>query len=86
MSYELKIRREAKRKLRSLSAGERSRIIEKIMDLRQNPDSPDLDIIPLSGSPYWRLRVGGWRIIYQRQDILRILSVERIGARGDVYK
>ncbi|MEK8090107.1 hypothetical protein [Thermithiobacillus plumbiphilus] len=55
MSYTLKIKREAKRKLQSLSSTD-------------------------------RLRVGTWRVIYDRQDEVRIIAVERIGPRGDVYK
>ena len=47
---------------------------------------PDGDIKPLKGcSGTFRLRVGGWRILFsfQRDDIVLI---EKIGPRGDVYK
>ena len=86
MAYKIKIHREAKRKLQSLTAQDRLRITDKIMDLGLDPDDPLLDIKPLSGNLLWRLRVGEWRIIFDRQDEVRIISVERIRSRGDVYK
>lgn len=56
------------------------------MDLARNPDDPILDVKQLAGSWLWRLRVGTWRVIYDRQDEVRIIAVERIGPREDVYK
>lgn len=47
---------------------------------------PAGDIKPFKGSPgTYRLRVGGWRILfsYTENDII---LVEKIGPRGDVYK
>lgn len=47
---------------------------------------PDGDIKPLQGSKgTYRLRVGGWRILfsYPASDIILI---EKIGPRGEIYK
>ena len=65
---------------------ERVRIAEKIYLLGQNPDNPILDIKALEGSSVFRLRVSGWRVIFMRDDAVRVIAVERIAARGDVYK
>ena len=40
----------------------------------------------LEGEPYFRLRVGNWRIIFERHDVVKIIAVERIKPRGDAYK
>ena len=40
----------------------------------------------LKGSRLWRMRIGGWRIIYDRLDELKILRIEEIKPRGDAYK
>ena len=86
MPYTVTIRREAARKLQSLGARDRARITEKIVMLGHNPDDPRLDVKRLTGEPYHRLRVGGWRVIYDRHDQLRIITIERIKPRGDAYK
>lgn len=86
MPYEIRIRRTARRKLQTLPPKERLRIVDAITALGVNPDDSDLDTRPLTGSRLYRLRVGRWRVIYDRQDEMRIVSIEKIGPRGDAYK
>ena len=86
MSYKVIIKRQAKRKLSRLSAPTRVLITEAIITLGADPDKNALDIKQLKGSRLWRVRVGGWRIIYDRQDIVKIIQVEKIKPRGDAYK
>lgn len=86
MCYAIEIKRQAKQKLKSLSRNERLRIVDKIDQLAVNPDDPMLDIKSLAGSDLFRLRIGAWRVIFARLDAIRIISIEKIGARGDVYK
>ena len=87
MPYAVKIKRPAKRKLRSLSRSERQRIAEKINDLGLNPNDEKLDVKKLEGvEGLFRLRVGGWRVIFDRQDELKIIDIEKIRPRGDAYK
>ena len=40
----------------------------------------------LEGEPYYRLRVGNWRVIFDRQDEVKIIAIEKIKPRGDAYK
>ncbi len=84
--YSLLIRSQAKKKLQSLPRPDRFRIAEKLEQLGRNPDDASLDIKKLEGEPYFRLRVGNWRIIFDRQEVVRIVAVERIKPRGDAYK
>lgn len=86
MSYTLLIKKQAKKLLQSLPRSEKNRIAEKIMLLGHDPDDVCLDIKKLQGEPYFRLRVGKWRIIFDRQDEIKIISIEKIKSRGDVYK
>lgn len=47
---------------------------------------PAGDIKPLKGSGgSYRLRVGGWRILFSYPED-GIILIEKIGPRGDVYK
>jgi mRNA interferase RelE/StbE len=86
MPYTLTIKRQAAKKLQSLSRPERFRITEKIELLGRDPDHPELDTKKLEGEPYYRLRVGNWRIIYDRQDAVKVIAIEKIKPRGDAYK
>ncbi|MGV3740332.1 MAG: type II toxin-antitoxin system RelE family toxin [Gammaproteobacteria bacterium] len=54
--------------------------------LGKNPEHSSLDIKKLQGEPYFRLRVGQWRIIFDKDNEVKIISIEKIKPRGDVYK
>lgn len=86
MPYTVLIKREADRALKRLGRTERTRVAEKIARLGENPDDPALDVKKLQGTPFYRLRVGGWRVIFDRQDAVRIIAIEKIKPRGDAYK
>ena len=45
---------------------------------------PEGDIIKLQGKDGYRLRVGGYRVIFDRNG--HVVFVNKIGNRGDVYK
>ena len=66
----------------------RSRVLMAIQGLTETP--PKGDIKPMQGNPAgrYRLRVGGYRVIYAyRQDgAMCILCILDIGSRGDIYK
>jgi mRNA interferase RelE/StbE len=84
--YKVQIHKQASKKLKSLNAKERLRITDKIMELSYDPDSKTLDIKKLTGREHWRLRVGSWRVVYDRDDTVKIIKIERIKSRGDIYK
>jgi mRNA interferase RelE/StbE len=86
MHYTLLIKKQAKKSLQSLARTDRNRIAEKIKLLGKDPDNPILDIKPLQGEPYYRLRVGQWRIIFDRNDEIKIIAIEKIKPRGGAYK
>ncbi len=86
MAYSIIIKRQAKKKLETLSRLDRNRITEKIMMLGNNPDNPSLDVKALQGEPYYRLRIGNWRIIFDRKNDIRVIAIEKIKPRGDAYK
>jgi len=86
MRYTLLIKKQAKKALQNLARTDRNRIAEKITLLGENPDNPILDIKPLQGEPYYRLRVGQWRIIFDRDNEVRIIAIEKIKPRGGAYK
>ena len=64
----------------------KSRIVNKLHEIKENPDDPTLDVDKLKGESGYRLRVGRYRIIYTRYKDQLISEVVRISARGDIYK
>lgn len=86
MKYQIMIAKQAQKKLIALPVDQKSRIAERIYWLGENPDNELLDIKKLVGRSGYRLRVGDWRILFEKDDEIRIISIEAIKARGDAYK
>jgi len=61
------------------------RMPAKIDVLALDPRASNNNVKKLVGRPGFRLRVGEWRVIYDLDDALRILAVERIAPRGGAY-
>ncbi len=80
------IKKQAKKALQSEPQPDRTRITERIVLLGENPDNASLDIKKLQCEPYFRLRVGQWRIIFDRDNEVKIISIEKIKPRGGAYK
>lgn len=84
--YDINISRQAKKKLQALPNPLRIHIAGQIYRLGCDPDDKKLDVKKLRGLPGYRLRVGQWRVIFERYDQVKIISIEKIGPRGDIYK
>ena len=85
--FELVWKKAALKSLAKCPAKIRASIQKAMNEVAENPDDHNADIKPLVGAAgYYRLRVGGYRAIFERRDRIKILIVERVGPRGDVYK
>ena len=84
--YRLTIRKQAIKTLRRMRVREARRVRSELDKLAQNPGGRASDVTPLRGRPGFRLRVGSWRVIFERDEEARKIDVLRIGPRGDVYK
>jgi len=62
------------------------RIDAEFESIAADPAAYQGDWKPLQGSPFWRLREGGWRAICEIINNELIIYVLKIGSRGDVYK
>ena len=84
--YKLKYRQSARNYLARMPLKIKTKIVDKLHQLNENPDNPSLDVKKLKGSSAYRLRVGQYRVIYSRIDDQLIIEVIKIRPRGDVYK
>ena len=60
------------------------RIDEAIKAIALDPRGHHLDVKRLTDRPGFRLRIGGWRVIFDMDA--ETLEVLDIGPRGDVFK
>lgn len=84
--YKLKIRKQPIKSIRRLSVPDALRVRNELSKLANNPDRQDIDVVKLKGRSGNRLRVGNWRIIFERDEQNREIDVLRVGSRGDIYK
>jgi mRNA interferase RelE/StbE len=60
------------------------KIVEAIDQLATNPRP--VGYKKLKGSETCRIRVADYRIIYTVEDVIRLIEIQRIGHRKDVYR
>jgi mRNA interferase RelE/StbE len=75
-----------KRALRSLTripVSDARRIVNTIEDYASDPQSHAATVRRLTGRPGLRLRVGDWRVIFERDGTT--VTVLDIGPRGSIY-
>ena len=85
MSYRVQFEPAALKFLRKLRDEKLSqRIIREIETLQENPRPSGCT--KLTGRPYWRIRVGDYRVLYRIQDEVLIVTVIEIGHRREIYR
>lgn len=60
--------------------------MDKIGDLKQDPYKPNNNIKKLLGTDGYRLRIGGYRVLYSVDNNLLTILIIDINIRGEIYK
>jgi mRNA interferase RelE/StbE len=68
-----------------LPANWQKRIVAKIREVAADPYAPNNNLAKLQGREAYRLRVGGWRVIYEVHDGCLTILVLDVGPRGGIY-
>lgn len=76
----------SRKTLRCLPRNLARQIFDKMNVIAQNPYTQHNNAKPLKGTPYYRLRVGDWRVVYEIQNERIVILVLKIAPRGEVYK
>ena len=83
--YRVFLERAAEKDLTRLSSEVHGRVITAIRGLASNPRPSGCR--KLSGSKHdWRIRVGDYRVVYEITDEIRIVRVNRVRHRREVYR
>jgi len=83
--YQIVIERRAEKDMDRLSSQVHRRVSESILTLASDPRPPGCRKL-VGGDDEWRLRVGDYRVIYQITDTVRVVRVNRIRHRREVYR
>jgi mRNA interferase RelE/StbE len=83
--YRVFLERAAERDLKQLSARTHDRVIAAIQSLGKNPRPAGCR--KLTGADNdWRIRVGDYRVVYEIVDTIRVVRVNRVRHRREVYR
>lgn len=81
--YDVVFKRSVYKDLRSIPNAGVKRILSSIDTLAADPRPPGCE--KLSGQERYRIRQGVYRIVYEIEDNRLIVTVVRVGHRGQVY-
>jgi len=85
VTYAIEWRPSARKEVRRIDPPVRRRVIDAIEGLADDPRPAGS--VTLTGSPGWRrIRVGGYRGVYDVNDRALVVLVLRVGSRGEVYR
>jgi len=83
--YRILLERGAERDLNRLSSEIHDRVITAIRALGGNPRPAGCRKL-LGSKNDWRIRVGDYRVLYEIADAIRIVRVNRVRHRREVYR
>ena len=83
--YKILVSRKAEKEIISLPSSIVKRVGQAIDKLAENPRPVGSKKLQGTTENLWRVRVGDYRIIYDIEDVLKIIDVKRVRHRKDVY-
>lgn len=84
--YELKFLGRALNDLKRIDKPHQRIIKAKLLVLAENPEALKNNIKRLAADEdYFRLRVGSYRVIFKKEDLLLLILIVRIGHRKEIY-
>ncbi len=84
MSWSIRIKNSARKDLRRIAPGDRSRLVAAIDGLAENPYRGGALKGDLMGLR--RIRIGSYRIVYEIRDAELVVLVVRVAHRSQVYR
>ena len=82
--YRIIVKKSAQKELARISPPYTKKIVEAIDELAADPRP--MGVKKLKGEEAYRIRVADYRIIYTIEDVIKIVDIQRIRHRKDIYK
>jgi mRNA interferase RelE/StbE len=86
VSYTITIKKSAAKEIELLPKKILSLITSSILSLAENPRPQGCKKLKGSKSDFWRIRIGDYRVLYTIADEIRIVDVQKVGHRKDIYE
>jgi mRNA interferase RelE/StbE len=84
VKHSLEIKLSAQKELDALDDAVFTRIDRKILALAENPRPAGCK--KLKGyKDQWRVRAGDWRVLYNIDDVAKVVTITRVAHRREVY-
>ena len=85
MAFRIEWKKSTRKDLRKLPSSAADRIIEAVENLAENPFPHGVE--KLSGSEHaYRIRLGDYRIVYEVVTQSKLVEIQRVRHRKDVYR
>jgi mRNA interferase RelE/StbE len=83
--YAVSFRRSAEKDLRKLDGVTQRRVLKAVEGLAREPRPSGCRKLE-GGEDAYRIRVGDYRVIYTIEDLVRVVAIERVRHRREVYR
>jgi mRNA interferase RelE/StbE len=83
--YSVTFKPSALKELNDLNNKDVKRIMEKITALEEEPRPVNCKKLKGSNENLYRIRIGDYRVIYNIDDGIKVVSIRDVGNRKDVY-
>ena len=84
--YKITVRKTANKELHNLPSKIIPIITQAIFSLADHPRPQGCKKLKGTYEDLWRIRIGDYRVIYAIEDIIKIIDIQKIGHRKDIYK
>ena len=84
--YTIRFNKIAEKSFLSLNKGDKMLILEKIKQLANDPFLMSNVKKLVSNNISYRLRVGNYRVLFERDDYIKIIDIIEIVRRKDAYR
>ena len=84
--FKVEYSKAARKALKAMPRNVAGLIVEKIGAPAADPFAPNNNVRKLTNHPGYRLRVGGWRVVYLVHERALLIVVVRIAPRGEAYQ